>query len=122
LFKLLFSLTPCFCVNLGSDFLNDFFKPITNDMDRLKSCKKHKHGRRIRQLEKYEQKMKEERQKRIRERQKEFFDEIEVHKYVFLGVDLLHLPPLASAFNFLTLFFFKCFVLDVFFCPMACIN
>eukprot|EP00258_Populus_trichocarpa_P047597 XP_024463616.1 chromatin structure-remodeling complex protein SYD isoform X3 [Populus trichocarpa] len=65
---------------LRSDFLNDFFKPITNDMDRLKSCKKHKHGRRIRQLEKYEQKMKEERQKRIRERQKEFFDEIEVHK------------------------------------------
>ncbi|XP_061986239.1 chromatin structure-remodeling complex protein SYD-like isoform X2 [Populus nigra] len=65
---------------LRSDFLNDFFKPITNDMDRLKSCKKHKHGRRIRQLERYEQKMKEERQKRIRERQKEFFDEIEVHK------------------------------------------
>ncbi|XP_011034240.1 PREDICTED: chromatin structure-remodeling complex protein SYD-like isoform X2 [Populus euphratica] len=65
---------------LRSDFLNDFFKPITNDMDRLKSCKKHKHGRRIRQLEKHEQKMKEERQKRIRERQKEFFDEIEVHK------------------------------------------
>jgi hypothetical protein len=75
-------------------------------MDRLKSCKKHKHGRRIRQLEKYEQKMKEERQKRIRERQKEFFDEIEVHKYVFLGVDLLHLPPLASAFNFFNSFFF----------------
>ncbi|KAJ6351680.1 hypothetical protein OIU78_007557, partial [Salix suchowensis] len=65
---------------LRSDFLNDFFKPITNDIDRLKSFKKHKHGRRIRQLEKYEQKMKEERQKRIRERQKEFFAEIEVHK------------------------------------------
>lgn len=52
-------------------------------MDRLKSYKKHKHGRRIRQIEKFEQKMKEERQKRIRERQKEFFSEIEVHKYVF---------------------------------------
>ncbi|KAI9386406.1 hypothetical protein POPTR_010G019150v4 [Populus trichocarpa] len=65
---------------LRSNFLNDFFKPITNDMDRLKSYKKHKHGRRIKQLERYEQKMKEERQKRIRERQKEFFAEIEVHK------------------------------------------
>ncbi|KAJ4823533.1 hypothetical protein Tsubulata_048213, partial [Turnera subulata] len=65
---------------LRSDFLNDFFKPIANDMDRLKSYKKHKHGRRLKQLEKYEQKMKEERQKRIRERQKEFFAEIEVHK------------------------------------------
>lgn len=52
-------------------------------MDRLKSCKKHKHGRRIKQIEKFEQKMKEERQKRIRERQKEFFSEIEVHKYAF---------------------------------------
>ncbi|OIW18459.1 hypothetical protein TanjilG_13211 [Lupinus angustifolius] len=39
-----------------------------------------RHGRRVKQLEKYEQKMKEERQKRIRERQKEFFSEIEVHK------------------------------------------
>ncbi|KAG8636634.1 hypothetical protein MANES_15G017800v8 [Manihot esculenta] len=65
---------------LRSDFLSDFFKPITADMDRLKSYKKHKHGRRIKQLEKFELKMKEERQKRIRERQKEFFAEIEVHK------------------------------------------
>ncbi|KAL4387085.1 hypothetical protein GQ457_09G023060 [Hibiscus cannabinus] len=65
---------------LRSDFLHDFFKPIANDMERLKSYKKHRHGRRIKQLEKYEQKMKEERQKRIRERQKEFFSEIEVHK------------------------------------------
>ncbi|XP_065631375.1 chromatin structure-remodeling complex protein SYD [Quercus suber] len=65
---------------LRSDFLNDFFKPITTEMDRLKSYKKHKHGRRIKQIEKFEQKMKEERLKRIRERQKEFFSEIEVHK------------------------------------------
>ncbi|KAK9288088.1 hypothetical protein L1049_016535 [Liquidambar formosana] len=65
---------------LRSDFLNDFFKPIAANMDRLKSMKKHRHGRRIKQLEKFEQKMKEERQKRIRERQKEFFSEIEVHK------------------------------------------
>ncbi|XP_065863549.1 chromatin structure-remodeling complex protein SYD isoform X2 [Euphorbia lathyris] len=65
---------------LRSDFLNDYFKPIAADMDRLKSYKKHKHGRRIKQLEKFELKMKEERQKRIRERQKEFFAEIEVHK------------------------------------------
>ncbi|CAI0627013.1 unnamed protein product [Linum tenue] len=65
---------------LKSEFLNDFFKPVTSDMERLKSYKKHKHGRRIKQLEKYEQKMKEERQKRIRERQKEFFSELEVHR------------------------------------------
>ncbi|CAL9188699.1 unnamed protein product [Musa hybrid cultivar] len=65
---------------LRSDFLNDFFKPITSDMDRLKSIKKHRHGRRMKQLERFEQKMKEERQKRIRERQKEFFGELETHK------------------------------------------
>eukprot|EP00268_Persea_americana_P041389 TRINITY_DN411_c0_g1_i8.p1 TRINITY_DN411_c0_g1~~TRINITY_DN411_c0_g1_i8.p1 ORF type:complete len:3251 (-),score=826.21 TRINITY_DN411_c0_g1_i8:3204-12956(-) len=65
---------------LRSDFLNDFFKPITSNMERLKSIKKHRHGRRIKQLEKFEQKMKEERQKRISERQKEFFSEIEAHK------------------------------------------
>ncbi|KAJ1395171.1 SNF2-related, N-terminal domain [Sesbania bispinosa] len=65
---------------LRSDFLNDFFKPITTEMEHLKSIKKHRHGRRVKQLERYEQKMKEERQKRIRERQKEFFSEIEVHK------------------------------------------
>lgn len=65
---------------LRSDFLNDFFKPITSNMERLKALKKHKHGRRTKQLEKFEQKMKEERQKRIRERQKEFFSEIEAHK------------------------------------------
>lgn len=53
-------------------------------MEHLKSVKKHRHGRRIKQLERFEQKMKEERQKRIRERQKEFFGEIEVHKSVSL--------------------------------------
>lgn len=51
-------------------------------MDHLRLFKKHKHGRRARQIERYEQKMKEERQKRIRERQKEFFGDLEVHKYV----------------------------------------
>ncbi|XP_043710846.1 chromatin structure-remodeling complex protein SYD-like isoform X2 [Telopea speciosissima] len=65
---------------MRSDFLHDFFKPITSDMERLRAFKKHRHGRRIKQIEKFEQKMKEERQKRIRERQKEFFTEIEVHK------------------------------------------
>lgn len=69
---------------MTSDFLHDFFKPIIPDMDRLKSVKKHRHGRRIKQLERYEQKMKEERLKRIRERQKEFFSEIEAHKYEFM--------------------------------------
>ncbi|RCU31818.1 hypothetical protein DVA81_19770 [Acinetobacter baumannii] len=53
-------------------------------MERLKSIKKHRHGRRMKQLERLEQKMKEERQKRIRERQKEFFSEIEAHKWVLL--------------------------------------
>ncbi|XP_057484084.1 chromatin structure-remodeling complex protein SYD-like isoform X2 [Actinidia eriantha] len=65
---------------LRSDILNDFFKPIAIEMDRLKSTKKNRIGRRSKQIEKFEQKMKEERQKRIRERQKEFFSEIEVHK------------------------------------------
>ncbi|XP_050373563.1 chromatin structure-remodeling complex protein SYD [Argentina anserina] len=65
---------------LRSEFLNDFFKPINTEMDRVKSFKKHRHGRRIKQLEKFEQKMKEERQKRIQQRQKEFFGELEVHK------------------------------------------
>lgn len=66
-----------------SDILNDFFKPIANEMDRLKSIKKHRIGRRSKQMERYEQKMKEERQKRIRERQKEFFSEVEVHRYFY---------------------------------------
>lgn len=74
---------------LYSDFLNDFFKPISTDMERLRTYKKHRHGRRIKQLEKFEQRMKEERQRRIRERQKEFFSEIEVHKYVFFRLPLL---------------------------------
>ncbi|PSR86840.1 Chromatin structure-remodeling complex protein like [Actinidia chinensis var. chinensis] len=65
---------------LRSDILNDFFKPIATEMDHLKSTKKNRIGRRSKQIEKFEQKMKEERQKRIRERQKEFFSEIEVHK------------------------------------------
>ncbi|XP_020090033.1 chromatin structure-remodeling complex protein SYD isoform X2 [Ananas comosus] len=65
---------------LRSEFLNDFFKPITPEIDRIKSSKKHRHGRRVKQIEKVEQKMKEERQKRIRERQKEFFGEVETHR------------------------------------------
>lgn len=50
-------------------------------MERLKSIKKHRIGRKSKQFERYEQRMKEERQKRFRERQKEFFSEIEVHRY-----------------------------------------
>ncbi|XP_057538886.1 chromatin structure-remodeling complex protein SYD-like isoform X2 [Amaranthus tricolor] len=65
---------------LRRNILSDFFKPIQTEMDRLKSIKKHRIGRRLKHVEKYEQKMKEERQKRIRERQKEFFSEVEVHK------------------------------------------
>ncbi|KAJ8442624.1 hypothetical protein Cgig2_008400 [Carnegiea gigantea] len=63
--------------HLRRNILNDFFKPIQREMDQLKSIKKHRIGRRLKHVEKYEQKMKEERQKRIRERQKEFFSEIE---------------------------------------------
>ncbi|KAK8455244.1 hypothetical protein SEVIR_4G112300v4 [Setaria viridis] len=63
-----------------SEFLMDFFKPNTADLERIKAVKKHRHGRRVKQLEKIEQKMKEERQKRIRERQKEFFADIEAHR------------------------------------------
>ncbi|KAF7107901.1 hypothetical protein CFC21_108478 [Triticum aestivum] len=63
-----------------SEFLSDFFKPNTADLERVKAVKKHRHGRRVKQLEKIEQKMKEERQKRIRERQKEFFADIESHR------------------------------------------
>ncbi|XAR60396.1 DNA helicase [Bertholletia excelsa] len=65
---------------LRGAILNDFFRPIVSEIDRLKSVKKHRIGRRSKQIERFEQKMKEERQKRIRERQKEFFSEIEVHK------------------------------------------
>ncbi|XP_021862250.2 chromatin structure-remodeling complex protein SYD isoform X5 [Spinacia oleracea] len=65
---------------LRRNILSDFFKPIQTEMDRLKSIKKHRIGRRLKHVEKFEQKMKEERQKRIRERQKEFFSEVEVHK------------------------------------------
>lgn len=59
----------------------DFFKPNTTDLERIKAVKKHRHGRRVKQLEKIEQKMKEERQKRIRERQREFFADIEAHRF-----------------------------------------
>lgn len=79
---------------MNSDLLQDFFKPISSDMDRLKSIKKYRHGRRIRQLERFEHKMKEERLKRIRERQKEFFSEIEAHKYT-----LYHLIRISHSFN-----------------------
>ncbi|CAA0833462.1 Chromatin structure-remodeling complex protein SYD, partial [Striga hermonthica] len=65
---------------LRSDILNDFCKPIATEMDRLKSIKKHRIGRRSKQIERYEQRMKEERLKRIREKQKDFFSELEVHR------------------------------------------
>jgi hypothetical protein len=42
--------------------------------------KKNRAGKRLRQLEKLEGKQKEERQRRSRERQREFFKEVEVHK------------------------------------------
>ncbi|KAH9329797.1 hypothetical protein KI387_001905, partial [Taxus chinensis] len=65
---------------LRGDFLHDFFKPFTSDIDISKTMKKNRPGRRMKQLERLELKMKEERQRRIRERQKEFFTDIEAHK------------------------------------------
>ncbi|KAF7120098.1 hypothetical protein RHSIM_Rhsim13G0223800 [Rhododendron simsii] len=65
---------------LRSDILNDFFKPISTDMERLKSVKKTRIGRRSKLIERYEQRQKEERQNRIRVRQKDFFSEIELHR------------------------------------------
>ncbi|GMH18794.1 hypothetical protein Nepgr_020635 [Nepenthes gracilis] len=65
---------------LRREILNDFFKVITPEMDHLRGVKKHRVGRRLKQVERYEQRMKEERQKRNREKQKEFFSEIELHK------------------------------------------
>ncbi|XP_057834125.2 uncharacterized protein LOC131044739 isoform X2 [Cryptomeria japonica] len=65
---------------LRGDFLHDFFKPITSDIEISKTMKKNRPGRRMKQLERLELKMKEERQRRIRERQKEFFSDIEAHK------------------------------------------
>lgn len=71
----------------------------------------------MKQLEKFEQKMKEERQKRIRERQNEFFREVEIHKWVLLCnyLETFHLsfPFNESAFNIysnlVVIFFVLCF-------------
>ncbi|CAE6009513.1 unnamed protein product [Arabidopsis arenosa] len=57
----------------SSEFVYNFFKPIATDVEHLKSYKKHKHGRRIKQLEKYEQKMKEERQEENSEKLEDLF-------------------------------------------------
>eukprot|EP00250_Pteridium_aquilinum_P011659 c20221_g1_i2 orf=502-7569(-) len=65
---------------LRRDFLHDFFKPITADMDMLRSMKKVRPGRRMKQLERLELRQKEERFRRTRDRQKEFFREVETHK------------------------------------------
>lgn len=65
---------------LRRDFLHDFFKPITADIDILRTMKRNRPGRRMKQLERHEMRQKEERLRRIRERQKEFFREVENHK------------------------------------------
>ncbi|KAI5070128.1 hypothetical protein GOP47_0014471 [Adiantum capillus-veneris] len=65
---------------LRRDFLHDFFKPITADMDMLRSMKKVRPGRRMKQLERLELRQKEERWRRSRDRQKEFFRELETHR------------------------------------------
>ncbi len=62
------------------DFLHDFFKPFVPTAATLRTMKKNRAGKRLRQLEKLEGKQKEERQRRSRERQREFFKDVEVHK------------------------------------------
>lgn len=62
------------------DVLTDFFKNNGPDLAALRSMRRSRPGRRLKQLEKLETKQKEERQRRIRERQKEFFREVEIHK------------------------------------------
>ncbi|MCO5587294.1 hypothetical protein L7F22_041241 [Adiantum nelumboides] len=66
---------------LRRDFLHDFFKPITADMDMLRSMKKVRPGRRMKQLERLEVRQKEERWRRSRDRQKDFFRELETHRF-----------------------------------------
>ncbi|CAM6081796.1 unnamed protein product [Calypogeia fissa] len=66
--------------SLRRDVLHDFFKHIGPELEILRSMKRSRPGRRLKQLEKLEMKQKEERQRRVRERQKEFFREVEIHK------------------------------------------
>ncbi|BBN10806.1 hypothetical protein Mp_5g06580 [Marchantia polymorpha subsp. ruderalis] len=66
--------------SLRRDVLTDFFKNNGPDLAALRSMRRSRPGRRLKQLEKLETKQKEERQRRIRERQKEFFREVEIHK------------------------------------------
>ncbi|CAM6103240.1 unnamed protein product [Calypogeia fissa] len=66
--------------SLRRDVLHDFFKHNGPELEILRSMKRSRPGRRLKQLEKLEMKQKEERQRRVRERQKEFFREVEIHK------------------------------------------
>ncbi|KAG6545775.1 hypothetical protein Mapa_012736 [Marchantia paleacea] len=66
--------------SLRRDVLTDFFKNNGPDLATLRCMRRSRPGRRLKQLEKLEMKQKEERQRRIRERQKEFFREVEIHK------------------------------------------
>ena len=60
--------------------MHDFFKPITAEVEMLRSMKRTRPGRRTKQLERLELKHKEERSRRTKERQKEFYRELETHK------------------------------------------
>ncbi len=61
--------------------MHDFFKPVMADMATLRTMKRTRVGRRLKQLEKLELKQKEERQRRNREKQREFCREVESHRY-----------------------------------------
>ncbi|KAL2642565.1 hypothetical protein R1flu_010152 [Riccia fluitans] len=66
--------------SLRREVLTDFFKNNGPDLAAMRSIRKSRPGRRLKQLEKLETKQKEERQRRIRERQKEFFREVEIQR------------------------------------------
>lgn len=76
---------------LCRDLLHDFFKPIVPDLATLRTMKRTRAGRRIKQLERLEMKTKEERQRQNKEKQREFFRDLEAHRYVHLSVGLLTL-------------------------------
>ncbi|KAL3679447.1 hypothetical protein R1sor_022403 [Riccia sorocarpa] len=66
--------------SLRRGVLTDFFRSDGPDLVTLRSMRRTRPGRRLKQLEKLETKQKEERLRRIRERQKEFFRDVEIHK------------------------------------------
>ncbi|XP_024543984.1 uncharacterized protein LOC9654887 [Selaginella moellendorffii] len=65
---------------LRREVLHDFFKAIAPEMAQLRGMKKNRPLRRLKQLERLEQKQREERSRRIKDRQREFFKDIELQR------------------------------------------